>query len=56
MLGQSETARLLQQCNGDATAIEEVLSAYVVWKYLKGRTTTHVLAKLKMLSSFLRIT
>ncbi|KAF7978258.1 hypothetical protein HWV62_1084 [Athelia sp. TMB] len=47
MLGQNEIGKLLKQCNSDPVAIEEVLSAYVVWKYLKGRPPGHILAKLR---------
>lgn len=55
MLGQSEVVKLLEKCNGDSTAIEEILSAYVVWKLLKGRSTAHVLVKLKELCNLLRL-
>jgi len=56
MLGQTEIARLLKQCNGDALAMEEVMSAYVVWKYVKGRSTEHVLSKLRYLRLYLSVT
>lgn len=56
MLGQTETARLLQQCEPGTTGMEEVLSSYVIWKYLKGRSTAHILGKLKTLTCFLRVT
>ncbi|KAJ7060976.1 hypothetical protein C8F01DRAFT_1141439 [Mycena amicta] len=56
MLGQSETARYLDQCEGNLTAIEEVLSAYVVCKYLKGSTSERVLLKIRQLVIYLRVT
>ncbi|KAJ7468100.1 hypothetical protein FB451DRAFT_1352457 [Mycena latifolia] len=56
MLGQAETARYLDQCNGSAVAIEEVLSAYIVWKYFKGATSERVLLKLRYLAIYLRVT
>lgn len=56
MLGQSEVVKLLEKCNGDPTAIEEILSAYVVWKLLKGRSTAYVLVKLKDLCNLLKLT
>ncbi|KAJ7918423.1 hypothetical protein B0H13DRAFT_1607440 [Mycena leptocephala] len=56
MLGQAEIAKYLDQCNGSRLAIEEVLSAYIVWKYLKGATSERVLSKLRYLSIFLRVT
>ncbi|KAF7307046.1 hypothetical protein MIND_00497700 [Mycena indigotica] len=56
MLGQSQVVKYLDQCNGDLVAIEEVLSAYIVWKYLKGSTSAQVLMKIKLLTIFLRVT
>ncbi|KAJ7645016.1 hypothetical protein B0H17DRAFT_1104405 [Mycena rosella] len=56
MLGQSEIARYLEQCDGVFVAIEEVLSAYIVWKYLKGATSERVLVKLRYLTIYLRVT
>ncbi|KZP11052.1 hypothetical protein FIBSPDRAFT_1050993 [Athelia psychrophila] len=56
MLGQTEIAKLLKQCNGDALAMEEVLCAYVVWKYVKGRSNEHVLEKLRQLRMYLSVT
>ncbi|KAJ6478751.1 hypothetical protein C8R47DRAFT_1138066 [Mycena vitilis] len=56
LLGQTETAKLLEQCNGSRLAIEEVLSAYIVWKYLRGATSERVLVKLGYLSRYLRLT
>lgn len=56
MLGQNEIGKLLKRCNGDPTAIEEVLSAYVVWKYLKGRPPGHILGKLRYLRLYLQVT
>ncbi|KAJ6478752.1 hypothetical protein C8R47DRAFT_983749, partial [Mycena vitilis] len=55
-VGQAEIAKYLEQCNGSRLAIEEVLSGYIVWKYLKGATSTRVLVKLRYLSLFLRVT
>jgi len=56
MLGQGEIAKYLDQCQGYRTAIEEVLSGYIVWKYLKGATSERVLVKLRYLSIYLRVT
>ncbi|KAJ6582936.1 hypothetical protein DFH09DRAFT_1144963 [Mycena vulgaris] len=56
MLGQAEIARYLDQCDGSMLAIEEVLSAYIVWKYLKGATSERVLLKLRYLTIYLRVT
>ncbi|KZP27800.1 hypothetical protein FIBSPDRAFT_780668, partial [Athelia psychrophila] len=56
MLGQTEVAELLKQCNGDSLAMEEVLSAYVVWKYVKGRSNEHVLEKIRQLRRVLVVT
>ncbi|KZP09517.1 hypothetical protein FIBSPDRAFT_938460 [Athelia psychrophila] len=56
MLGQNEIGKLLKRCNGDPIAIEEVLSAYVVWKYLKGRPPGHILSKLRYLTIYLQVT
>ncbi|KAJ7734545.1 hypothetical protein DFH07DRAFT_844696 [Mycena maculata] len=56
MLGQAETAKYLDQCNGSRVAIEEVLSAYIVCKYLKGSTSERVLLKLRYLAIYLRVT
>ncbi|KZP23256.1 hypothetical protein FIBSPDRAFT_786085 [Athelia psychrophila] len=55
MLNQNETGKLLKRCDGDPTAIEEVLSAYVVWKYLKGRPPGHILSKLRYLTIYLQV-
>ncbi|KAJ7100041.1 hypothetical protein B0H15DRAFT_818479 [Mycena belliarum] len=56
MLGQVEIARYLDQCNGSPLAIEEVLSAYIFWKYIKGATSQRVLVKLRYLTLYLRVT
>ncbi|KAJ6557931.1 hypothetical protein B0H19DRAFT_1149048 [Mycena capillaripes] len=56
MLGQAQIAKYLEQCNGSRLAIEEVLSGYIVWKYLRGATSERVLVKLKYLSIYLRVT
>ncbi|KAF7319133.1 hypothetical protein HMN09_00249700 [Mycena chlorophos] len=56
MLGQSEVAKYLDQCCGDVTSMEEVLSAYVVSKYLKGSTSERVLIKMRYLIVYLRAT
>jgi len=56
MLGQSHIGKYLDQCGDSRLAIEEVLSAYIVWKYLKGATTVRVLAKIRLLCFFLRAT
>ncbi|KAF7360169.1 hypothetical protein MVEN_00745400 [Mycena venus] len=56
MLGQAEIAKRLDQCHGSRQAIEEVLSGYIVWKYLKGATSERVLVKLKYLTIYLRVT
>lgn len=56
MLDQNETGKLLKRCDGDPIAIEEVLSAYVVWKYLKGRPPGHILSKLRYLTIYLQVT
>ncbi|KAJ7109609.1 hypothetical protein C8R43DRAFT_1091734 [Mycena crocata] len=56
MLGQTDIAKYLDQCGGSRLAIEEVLSAYIVWKYLKGATSERVLMKLRYLTIYLRVT
>ncbi|KAJ7223682.1 hypothetical protein B0H12DRAFT_1213102 [Mycena haematopus] len=56
MLGQAEIAKYFDQCEGSRTAIEEVLSGYIVWKYLKGATSGRVLGKLRYLTIFLQVT
>ncbi|KAJ7108735.1 hypothetical protein C8R44DRAFT_743966 [Mycena epipterygia] len=56
MLGQADIAKYLDQCNGNRIAIEEVLSGYIVWKYLKGATSERVLVKLRYLAIYLRVT
>ncbi|KAF8162474.1 hypothetical protein K438DRAFT_1985120 [Mycena galopus ATCC 62051] len=56
MLGQAEIAKYFDQCLGSKTAIEEVLSGYIVWKYIKGATSERVLLKLRYLSIYLRVT
>ncbi|EIN05128.1 hypothetical protein PUNSTDRAFT_146032 [Punctularia strigosozonata HHB-11173 SS5] len=56
MLGQAETATYLEQCGDELVAIEEVLSAYVIWKFLKGHSCPHVLQKLHYLCIYLRVT
>ncbi|KAF7351393.1 hypothetical protein MSAN_01571000 [Mycena sanguinolenta] len=56
MLGQADIAKYLDQCEGSKTAIEEVLSGYIVWKYLRGATSARVLGKLRYLTIYLRVT
>ncbi|KAJ7449128.1 hypothetical protein B0H11DRAFT_1743832 [Mycena galericulata] len=56
MLGQTDTAKYLDQCNGSLLALEEVLSAYIVWKYLRGATSERVLLKLGYLARYLKVT
>jgi len=56
MLGQAQIARYLDKCEDSAIAIEEVLSAYIVWKYIKGATSLRVLHKLRHLCIYLRVT
>jgi len=56
MLGQYEIANYLKRCNGDRIAIEEVLCGYVVWKYVKGRNTEHILRKIRELRMWLAVT
>lgn len=56
MLNQREIAKFLDQCEGDNIAIEEVLSGYVIWKYMRGSSSAMVLTKLRYLSIFLRVT
>ncbi|KAK7044849.1 hypothetical protein R3P38DRAFT_2881241 [Favolaschia claudopus] len=56
MLGQAQIAKYLDQCEGSRTAIEEVLSGYIVWKYIKGATSERVLTKLRYLTIYLRVT
>ncbi|KAJ6557930.1 hypothetical protein B0H19DRAFT_1261507 [Mycena capillaripes] len=52
MLGQTETAKYLDQCSDSRLGIEEVLSAYIVW----GADSERVLVKLGYLSRYLRLT
>ncbi|KAJ7032021.1 hypothetical protein C8F04DRAFT_671517 [Mycena alexandri] len=54
MLGQSETTKYLKRCE-TKVGIEEVLSAYIAAKYLKGATSERVLLKLKYLAIYLRV-
>ncbi|KAJ7487240.1 hypothetical protein B0H11DRAFT_1721373 [Mycena galericulata] len=56
MLGQADIAKYFDQCNGSMLAVEEVLSAYIVWKYLKGATSERVLLKLRYLAIYLKVT
>ncbi|KAJ6616330.1 hypothetical protein B0H10DRAFT_1799721 [Mycena sp. CBHHK59/15] len=56
MLGQADIAKYLDQCNGSRLAIEEVLSGYIAWKYMKGATSERVLLKLRYLAIYLRVT
>ncbi|KAJ7277558.1 hypothetical protein C8J57DRAFT_1309635 [Mycena rebaudengoi] len=56
MLRQPDIARYLDQCNGSNVAIEEVISVYIVGKYMKGATTERILHKLKHLVIYLRVT
>ncbi|KAF8162472.1 hypothetical protein K438DRAFT_1618385 [Mycena galopus ATCC 62051] len=56
MLGQAQIVKYIDQCQGSKTALEEVLSGYIVWKYLKGATSGRVLGKLRYLSIYLRVT
>ncbi|KAF7332585.1 hypothetical protein MKEN_00141200 [Mycena kentingensis (nom. inval.)] len=54
MLGQREIGKYLDEWSGNLTAIEEILSAYIVWKYLKGASSSRVLVKIKYLAMYLR--
>ncbi|KAJ7735809.1 hypothetical protein B0H16DRAFT_128697 [Mycena metata] len=54
MLGQSEITKYLKRCDTEV-GIEEVLSAYIAAKYLKGATSERVLLKLKYLAMYLRV-
>jgi len=56
MLGSSEIAHYLDQCNLDPVAIDEVVSGYIVWKLIRGASTARVLAKLRTLIQYLRFT
>ncbi|KAJ7621214.1 hypothetical protein FB45DRAFT_1032473 [Roridomyces roridus] len=58
MLTQSNIAKYFDQCTGpDAVlAIEEILSGYIVAKYLRGASSARVLMKLRGLVFYLRVT
>ncbi|KAJ3770201.1 hypothetical protein FB446DRAFT_692560 [Lentinula raphanica] len=59
MLSQSETAKLLERCVEEECpelAMEEVLSAYVAWKFIRGQNCALVMQKLRYLALYLRVT
>ncbi|KAH7878133.1 uncharacterized protein C8R40DRAFT_1167532 [Lentinula edodes] len=59
MLSQSEVARLLDRCVDEESpelAMEEILSAYVAWKLIRGQSCALVLQKLRYLTMYLRVT
>ncbi|KAJ3848510.1 hypothetical protein EV368DRAFT_86535 [Lentinula lateritia] len=59
MLSQSEVARLLDRCVDEESpelAMEEILSAYVAWKLIRGQSCALVLQKLRYLTIYLRVT
>lgn len=59
MLSQSEIARYLERCVDDEVpvlALEEVLSAYVAWKLIRGQRCEVVLQKLRYLIIYLQVT
>lgn len=59
MLSQSEIARLLDRCVDEESpelAMEEILSAYVAWKLIRGQSCALVLQKLRYLTMYLRVT
>ncbi|KAE9407545.1 hypothetical protein BT96DRAFT_986538 [Gymnopus androsaceus JB14] len=59
MLSQSETAKYLDRCVDEESpelAMEEVLSAYVAWKLVRGQSCEVVLQKLRYLTIYLRVT
>ncbi|KAJ3834079.1 hypothetical protein F5878DRAFT_375925 [Lentinula raphanica] len=59
MLSQSETAKLLDKCVEEECpelAMEEVLSAYVAWKFIHGKSCAFVMQKLRYLTMYLRVT
>ncbi|KAJ7800359.1 hypothetical protein B0H14DRAFT_2899988 [Mycena olivaceomarginata] len=56
MLGQAEISKYFDQCQGCRRAIEEVLSGYISWKYIKGATSERVLIKLRYLTIYLHVT
>ncbi|KAJ7634555.1 hypothetical protein FB45DRAFT_1056568 [Roridomyces roridus] len=58
MLTQSDIAKYLDQCTGpDAVlAIDEILSGYIVAKYIRGASAERVLLKLRGLVFYLRVT
>jgi hypothetical protein len=53
MLGQKEISRFLSECDSNQ-AVEEVLSAYVTWKYMRGSSSMRILGKLRSLTIYLR--
>ncbi|KAJ7185822.1 hypothetical protein C8R46DRAFT_1061823 [Mycena filopes] len=54
MLGQAQITKYLDRCD-TKVGIEEVLSAYIASKYMKGATSERVLIKLKYLAIYLRV-
>ncbi|KAJ4466257.1 hypothetical protein J3R30DRAFT_3588902 [Lentinula aciculospora] len=59
MLSQSETAKLLDRCVDEESpelAMEEILSAYVAWKLIRGQSCSLVMQKLRYLTMYLRVT
>ncbi|KAJ7359658.1 hypothetical protein DFH08DRAFT_846663 [Mycena albidolilacea] len=56
MLGQAEISKYFDQCQGCRRAIEEVLSGYISWKYIRGATSERVLVKLRYLTLYLHVT
>ncbi|KIK57489.1 hypothetical protein GYMLUDRAFT_86720 [Collybiopsis luxurians FD-317 M1] len=59
MLSQSDTAKLLARCAEEESpelAMEEVLSAYVAWKLIRGQSCELVLQKLRYFTIYLRVT
>ncbi|KAH8927857.1 hypothetical protein BT69DRAFT_1277621 [Atractiella rhizophila] len=53
MLGQADIGKYLDRCTSDQE-VEEVLSGYVIWKYLRGHTSGEVLEKIRYLTLYLR--
>lgn len=53
-----ETAKYLERCVDDESpelAIEEVLSAYVAWKLVRGQSCEVIIQKLRYLTMYLRV-
>ncbi|EIM87770.1 uncharacterized protein STEHIDRAFT_120069, partial [Stereum hirsutum FP-91666 SS1] len=55
MLNQSEVAKYFDQCHNNSE-IEEVLSAYIVWKFYRGHNPAQVLLKMHHPCCYLRVT